>query len=106
MPIVASLICMQFSFYFRICLPLLHISIRFHLFILLTFGDVAPTTTKSKKIRGAAIAATPAKKMRRAGNKKMVPSNSGQGHLPRAEDAATQKLDALMKSIADLSGKM
>ena len=43
------------------------------------------------------------KRTRRAGNKKKAPANVT---LPRAEDAITHKLDAIMKPMADLSGNM
>ena len=52
---------------------------------------MAPTTTKPKKTRKAAIAATPVKRMRRAGNWKKATANSGQGHLTIGEDAIIQK---------------
>ena len=62
--------------------------------------------TKTKKTRGQLLQWLPAKRTRRAGNKKKAPATSGKGHLTRDEDAVTQKLDPLMKSMADLSGKM
>ena len=43
--------------------------------------------------------------MKKAGNKKKAPANSKQGHLNK-DDVVSQKLDALMESIAALSGKM
>ena len=67
---------------------------------------MAPTTNKPKNTRRAAISATTEKRMRKAGNGKKTPADSGQGNLSRAEDAVTQKLDAITKSMADLSSNM
>ena len=44
--------------------------------------------------------------MRRAGNREKALADVVHGHLTRAEDAVTQKLDVIMKSMADLPGKM
>ena len=66
---------------------------------------MALTTTKTKKTRGSPIAATPAKRTSRAGNKKKAPVNSKQGNLNK-DNVDSQKLDVLMESMSALSGKM
>ena len=48
---------------------------------------------------------TPAKRTKRAGNKKNAPINSKQGNLNK-DDIVSQKLDAFMESMVALSGKM
>ena len=71
---------------------------------------MASTKTKAKKMREAAITATPPKSTRKAGNKKLAVATSGRDQLLRAEDEVvpnhdkvSQKLDALMRTMADLS---
>ena len=75
---------------------------------------MAPTKSKAKKTKGAAIVATQAKRTGKAGKKKQASANTAQGqHLRVAEEVASlvqddigQKLDGMMKTMADLSGQM
>ena len=60
---------------------------------------MANTSTKTKKIRGAAKAATPVKRTRSAGNNKEVPVNKKEGGVNK-DKSVSQKLDALMESMA------
>ena len=53
----------------------------FRFFTMLAFGIMVNTSTKTKKTTGAANAATPAKRTRRAGNKKKAPVNKKHGDL-------------------------
>ena len=75
---------------------------------------MAPTKSKAKKTRGAAVIATPEKRTRKAGSKKQASATTGQGqHLRVAEEVATpvqdnvsQKLDDLIKIMADQSSQI
>ena len=90
--------------HYRFCVTSLHISVLFIL-SLLAFGIMANTSTKTKKTRGAAKAATPVKKTRRAGKNKKALVNKIQSDL-KTDEAVSQKLDALMASMVALSGRM
>ena len=74
---------------------------------------MAPTKSKENKTRGAAIVVTPAKRTRKAGNKKQSPANLGWGQHIRAEEEAVptsdkviEKLDALISTMPYPSGQM
>ena len=68
---------------------------------------MAPTKSKAKKTRGAAVEGTLAKRTRKAGSKNQSSANCGQGQHLMAEEVApdnvNQKLDALMRNLAELS---
>ena len=75
---------------------------------------MAPTKSKAKKKRCAAIVATPAKRTGKEGKKKQDSANTVQGqHLMVVKEVASpfqdnagQKLDALIKTMADLFDQM
>ena len=66
---------------------------------------MANTSTTTKKTRGAAKAATPAKRTKRTGNNKKAPVKKEQGDVNK-DETVSPKLDAVMESMAALSGKM
>ena len=74
---------------------------------------MAPTKAKGKKTKGVTLV-SPAQRTNRAGNKKQVSATTVQGQRLMSgidvgapvQDNFCQKLDVLMKMMADLSGQM
>ena len=107
MPITAALFCSSFHFTSEFACPHYTSQFFFVSSFYLPLARWLLLPPSPRRLEGQLLQQPPKRERgAQAIGRRPLPTLHGKSHLTRAEDAVTLKLDAIMKSVADLSIKM